>query len=175
MFCAPGHVFMFCAPGLVFGGSESVRSCFYVLPSPTCLRRFRRRRVPFSCFTLLDTLSAVRRASGPIFMFCAPRLVFSGNEGAGSHFHVSAPGDVSRGTEGVGSCFQVLRSRTLFLRYRGHWVPFSGFARPNSFSAKSRVSAPVFMFYAPGLVFGIIEGVGSRFHVLRAQTHFRIY
>jgi hypothetical protein len=31
------------------------------------------------------------------------------------------------------------------------------------------------MFCAPGPVFGGIEGVGSRFHVLRSRTHFRRY
>jgi hypothetical protein len=31
------------------------------------------------------------------------------------------------------------------------------------------------MFCAPGVVFRGTEGVGSRFHVLRSQTHFRRY
>jgi hypothetical protein len=31
------------------------------------------------------------------------------------------------------------------------------------------------MFYAPGIIFGGIEGVGSRFHTLRTPTHFRRY
>jgi hypothetical protein len=31
------------------------------------------------------------------------------------------------------------------------------------------------MFCAPGLVFGVTEGVVSRFHVLRSRTHFRQY
>jgi hypothetical protein len=34
---------------------------------------------------------------------------------------------------------------------------------------------PVSMFCAPGLVFGYIGGVGSRFHVSRARTRFRRY
>jgi hypothetical protein len=71
-------------------------------------------------------------------------------------------------------------------------VPFSYFARPDSFSTVLRVSDPVFMFSATGhvfggaegvgshfhalalgLIFGSTEGVGSRFHVLRARTRFR--
>jgi hypothetical protein len=49
-------------------------------------------------------------------MFCAPRLVFGGNEG-------------------VGSRFNILISRSRFLWYRGRRVPFSYFALPDSFSA----------------------------------------
>jgi hypothetical protein len=36
-----------------------------------------------------------------------------------------------------------------------------------------RASGPGFMFYAHGHIFGNTEGIGSRFHVLRARTHFR--
>jgi hypothetical protein len=166
---------MFCASGLVFGGSEVVGSCFHVLRSRTRFRRFRGRRVQFSCFALPDSFFAIPRASGPVFMFCVPVLVFGG-------------------AEGVGSSFRVLRSRTRFRRYRGHRLPFSCFARPksfwlyrgrrvtfssfaspNSFSAVPRAAGPVFMFCAPGLVFGGSEGGGSRFHVLKPRTHFRRY
>jgi hypothetical protein len=99
------------------------------------------------------------QASGPVFLFCAPELIFGGTEGVGSRFHV-------------------LRSRNRFQRYRGHRVPFSCFALPNSFSAVPRasvsfscfahldsfslvprVSGPVFMFCAPGIIFGGTEGV----------------
>jgi hypothetical protein len=91
---------MFCAPGRVFDGAEGVGSRFHVLRSHThfrgyrgCrvpfsylrsrnhFRRYRGRRVRFSCFALRDSFSAVQRASGPVFMFCAPRLVFGGTEG----------------------------------------------------------------------------------------------
>jgi hypothetical protein len=153
---ASGLVFMVCAPGFIFGGTQGVGSRFHVLRSPTSFLRYRGRRVPFSCIVLPDSFSTIPRASGTFFMFCEPGIVF---------------GD----TEGVGSRFHVLRSRTRFRRYGGRVVPFSCFARPDSFSAVPRASGPVFMFCAPGLNFGGTEGVGSDFHVLRSRTHFRRY
>jgi hypothetical protein len=153
---ASGPVFMFCAPELIFGGTEGVGSRFHVLRSRTHFRRYRGRSVPFSCFALPDTLSAVLRASGPVFMFCAPGLIFGGNEGVRCHFHV-------------------LCARTHFQRYRGRLVPFSCFELPDMFFEVPSASGPVFMFCTPGLIFGRTEAVGSRFHVLRAQTHFRRY
>jgi hypothetical protein len=191
---ASGPVFMFCALGLIFGGSEGVGSRFIVLRPlldfngtdgvrtrfhvmhsrtrfrqcggcqvpfsflrpRTCFRWYLGRRVPFSCFALSDSFSAVLRASGPVFMFCSPRLVFSDTHGIGSHFHV-------------------LRARTHFRRYRRRPLPFSCFALTDMFSAVRRASGPVFMFFAPGYVFGGTEGVGSRFHVLHSGTRFRRY
>jgi hypothetical protein len=150
---ASGPVFLICAPGLVFGGTEGVGSRFLGLRVRTCFRRYRGRRVLFSCFALPDSFSVVPRVSGPVFMFRAPGLIFGGTKSVGSHFHV-------------------LRSRTRFRRYRGRQFPFSCFAIPDSFSAISRASGLVFMFCAPGIVFGGTEGVGSRFHVLRARTRF---
>jgi hypothetical protein len=117
---------------------------------------FRGRRVPLSGIALPDSFSAVTRASGPVFLFCVPVLIFSGNEG-------------------VGSCFQVLRARKRFRRYRRRRLPFSYFALQNSFSAVPTASGPVFMFCAPGYIFGGAKGVGSRFHVLRSWTHYRRY
>jgi hypothetical protein len=146
--------FKFCVLVLVFGGFEGVGSRFHFLHARTHFGRYRRRRVSFLCFALPDSFSAVPRASGPVFMFCAPQLDFGGTEFIRSRFHV-------------------LRSRTRFRRYRGPRVPFSSFARRDSFSVVPRASGPVFMFCAPGLVFGCKEGVGSRFHVLRSRTHFR--
>jgi hypothetical protein len=99
---------------------------------------------------------AVPRAWGPVFMFCAPRLVFGDIEVFGSRFHV-------------------LRARTSFRPYRGCRFPFSYFARPDSFSKVPRASSPVFMFCPPELDFSVNEGVGSRFHVLRSRTRFRRY
>jgi hypothetical protein len=97
-----------------------------------------------------------KHASGPIFMFCAPRLIFGGTEGVGSRFHV-------------------LRSRIRFRRYRGCLVPFSCFALPRSFSTVPTASGLDIMFCAPGLVVGCVEFVGYRFHVLSARTRFRRY
>jgi hypothetical protein len=164
---------MFCTLGLIFNGTEGIVSHFYVLRVHTHFRRYRGRPVssscfalpdiflavrraypPFSCFALQDTFLAVRRVSSPIFMFCAPGLIFGGSEG-------------------VRSRFLFLRTRTHFQRYGECRVPFSCFTPPDSFSAVQRASAPVFMFYAPGLDFGGIEGVVSHFHVLRSRTHFR--
>jgi hypothetical protein len=148
-------VFIFCVLGLISRGTEGVGSCFHVLISQTHFWRYRGCRVSFSCFALSGTFSAVRRASGLNFMFCAPRLVFGG-------------------TEGVGSLL-VFRARNRFRRYRGRRVLFSCFARPDLFPAVPRASVPVFMFYALGLDFGSTEGVGSRFHILRPRTRFRRY
>jgi hypothetical protein len=139
-----------------FDGSEGVGSRFQVLRARTSFRRYRGRRVPFSCFARTDSFSAVPRASGPVFKFCAPGLIFGG-------------------TVGVRSRFNVLRAPARFQRYRGHRVPSSCFALPDLFLAVPRASATVFMFCAFRLVFDGIEGVGSHFHVLRPQTRFRRY
>jgi hypothetical protein len=183
MFCVPelvfgcttasGPVFMYCAPGLIFDGAEGVASCFHVLRSRTHFRRYRGRRLPFSCFALPDTFSAVPSASVHVFMFCAPTLFFGGSEGVVSHFHVLRAWTRFLRTEGVGSHFHVVRSRNLFPWFRGLRVPSSYFALPYSFSAVPRASGPVFMFCAPGLIFGGTRGVGSRFHVSRSRTGFR--
>jgi hypothetical protein len=151
-----GPVFIYCSPGLVFGGTEGVGSRFHVLRARTHFRCYRWRQVPFSCFAFPDSFSALPRASGPVLMFCAPRLVFGGTEGVGSRFHV-------------------LRSRTHFRRYRGRRVPFSCLSLPDSFSAVPRASVPVFMFCALRLVFGGTVGVRSQFHIFHSRTHFRRY
>jgi hypothetical protein len=147
---------MFCAPGLVFSGTECVSSHFYVLRARTRFQRYRGRRVPFSCFALPNSFSAVPRASGPFFMFCFPGLIFGG-------------------TAGVGFPFHILRARTNFRRYRGRRVPFSCFALSDSFSVVPMASLPIFMFSALGHVFGGTEDVRSRFHILPARTHFQRY
>jgi hypothetical protein len=118
---------------------------------------------------------ALSRASGPIFMFCAPGLIFGGTEVVRFRFHVSSPGQVFGGTEGVGSRFQVLLSQTHFRRYRGHRVPFPCFARPDLFLAELRASALIFMYSVPRLVFGGTESNGSCFHVLCVGTSFWRY
>jgi hypothetical protein len=101
-------------PGLIFGSTECVESHFHIFLSRTCFRRYQGCQDPFSCFALSDSFSSVPRASGPVFMFCAPGLVFSGAECVGSRFHV-------------------LHARTRFRRCRGCWDPFSYFALPDSF------------------------------------------
>jgi hypothetical protein len=153
---ASGSVFMFCALVLVFEGTEGLGSPFRILRARTHFRRYRGRRVPFSCFALPDTFSTVQRASGPFFLFCAPGLILAEPRGSGSRF-------------------KVLRPRTHFRRYRVRRVSFSCFALPDSFLAVTRALGPVFMFCAPVLVFDDTEGVRSHFHVFRLHTHFRRY
>jgi hypothetical protein len=149
-----GPVLMFRAPRLVFGGSEGVACSFYFLRSLSSFRRYRGRRVPFSCFALPDSFSSVPRASSPVFMSFTLGLIFVGSVGVITSYHV-------------------LCSQTHFRPYRGRRVPFSCFAPPDSILAVPRASGLIFMFYAPGLVFDGSEGVESSFHVLCSQTHFR--
>jgi hypothetical protein len=156
MYCAPGLVFTFFAHGLVFGGTGCVESRFLILFARILFRRYRGRRVPFSCYPRSDSFSAVPNESGPVFMFCALVLIFGSTEGVRSRFHF-------------------LHTRTHFLWYRGRRVPFSCFSLPESFSAVPRVSSPVFMLCAPELIFGGAVCVGFRFHVLCSRTHFRRY
>jgi hypothetical protein len=146
-------VCIFCAFEVVFGGTESVGSCFLILRSRTHFGRYRRHRVPFSWFALPDSFWAESRAPSPVFMFCAPGLVLGG-------------------TKGVRSRFQVLRSRTHFRRNRGRRVPFACFALPDPFWAVPMESGLVFIFCAPSPVSGGTEGAESNFHVLCSQTHF---
>jgi hypothetical protein len=222
-----GPVFMFCDPRLIFDGTEGVGSLFHVLRARNRFRLYRGRRFLFSCFARSDSISALSSSSGPVFMVCAPVLVFSSIEGVGSRFHVlcartrfwryrgrpipfscfvrpnsfsmvpKASGPVfmfalpdsfsavptpfscfacsdsfSSVRRASGPFFYVLRARTRFRLYRGRRFPFSCFACPDSFSEVPRTSGPVFKFCAPGLICGGTEGVGSRFHVLRARTHF---
>jgi hypothetical protein len=117
----------------------------------------------------------VPRSSGPVFIFCAPGLIFGGTKRVGCCFHVLRFRTRFRRYWGVKSHFLVLRSQTHFRRYLGRRVPFSYFARPDSFSAAPRASGPVFMFCAPGLIFSGTEGVGSHFHVLRSWTRLQRY
>jgi hypothetical protein len=169
---ASGPVFMFCAHELFFGGTEGVVSCFHVFCSRTHFRQCRVHWIPFSCFARPDSFLAVPRASGAVYMFCAPIIIFGGTGGVRSLFHVLPFRTRFGGTECVGSRFHVLRYRTRFRRYRGRPVPFICFALPDSFLAVLRVSGPVFMFYVPELIFGGTESVGSHFHVVCLQTHF---
>jgi hypothetical protein len=191
---ASGPVFMFCAHGLVFGGIEGVGPRFHVLRPLTHFRRYRWRRVPFSYFALPDSFFAVPRASHLVFMFSARRHIFGGTEGVGSRFHIlrsrtrfrryrwrRVPFSCFarrtrfrwyRGRRNPFSCFV---RRTRFPPYRGRRVPFSCFELSDSFSTVTMASSHVFMFCAPGLIFGGTDGVGSHFHVSRFLTNFRRY
>jgi hypothetical protein len=209
---ATGSVFIFCSPGLVFNDRGGVGSRFHVLLSRTRFRRYHGLQVPFACFALPSSFSAVPNTSGPVFMFCSPKFVLVGIMGVGSLFDVlrsrarfrrfrgrqvqfsclalpdsflavpresgpvfmfRAPEHILGGTVGVGSFFHGLRCRTRFRRYRGRGVLFLGFVLPNSFSAVPMATGPVFIFCAPGLIFGGTEIVGSRFHVWRTRISFR--
>jgi hypothetical protein len=152
---ASGPVMIFCAPGLVFGVTEGVGPRFHLLRSRTNFRRYRGRRVPFSCFVLPDSFSCfarpksfstVPRASSPIFIISTPGLIFGGTKGVGSRFLILRSLTHFRWYRGVLSRFHVFRSRTCFRGYRGRRFPFSCFTRPDTFSTVSRVSGPVFMF-----------------------------
>jgi hypothetical protein len=160
-----GPVFIFCATGLVFDGTEGISSRFQVLRALARFRRYRGRRVSLSCSALPNSFSAAElRASGPVFLFCAPKHIFGDPEGGGYHFHVlsrasgpvfmfCAPGHVFDGMESVGTSFHVLRSRCRFRRYRENRVTFC----------------------VAGFIFGGTVVVGSRFQILRARKHFRRY
>jgi hypothetical protein len=78
----------FSTPRVVFGDTEVVGSHFHVFGAQTHFRRYNGRRLLFSCFALPDSFPEVSRASGPVFMFCAPVLVFGDTEGVVSRFHV---------------------------------------------------------------------------------------
>jgi hypothetical protein len=132
---ASGFVFIFCAPGHVFFSAEGVGSRFLILRCRTLFRRYRGRRVPFSCFARPHLFSAVPRSSGPVFMFGAPALVFCGTKGVESRFHILryrtrfrrcrvrrvqfscfTPGLFFGATEGIMTRFHVLLSRARFRR-----------------------------------------------------------
>jgi hypothetical protein len=66
-----GSRFNVLLPGLVFSGTEVVGSRLHVLRSLTQFQRYRGRQVSFSCFARPDSFSAVPRALGTFFMFCA--------------------------------------------------------------------------------------------------------
>jgi hypothetical protein len=153
---AQRSVFMFCAPVLIFGGTMGVGSRCNVLHARTGFRRYQGRPIPFLCFVLPDSFSTVPRASGPVFMFCAPGLISGGTEVVGSHFHV-------------------LPARNRFHRNRGRWFPISCFVCPDTFLAVPRVPSTVFMFCAVALVSSGSEAVGARFHVLPSWNLFGRY
>jgi hypothetical protein len=183
-----GPVLLFCAPRLVLGVTEGVRSTFHVFHSRTRFGRFRGRRVPISFFALQNSFSTVPRASGPIFMFCAPGFVLGSTpvfffslpdpfwavpRALGSVFMLCATGLVFGCDDGSESRFHVLPSRTHFHRDRGHRVPFACSAISDIFSVVPRASGSAFKFCPPELVLGGTEGVRYNFHILHSRTHFR--
>jgi hypothetical protein len=151
-----GLVFIFCAPALIFDGIEGIGMCYNIFRFRTYFGWYWGRRFQFSSFALLDSFSAVPRASNPFFMFCALGLIFDG-------------------IEGVGYCFLILLSWTHFRLYRGRRVQFSCFALSDSFLAVPRASCLVFIFCAPALIFDGTEGAGSSFNIFRFQTYFGWY
>jgi hypothetical protein len=183
---------MFCALGHVFGGTEGVWSRFHVLLSRTHFRRYRGRRFPFSCFARPDSFSAIARASGPVFMFCASGLIFYGIEGVESLFRIllfrtlfwrcrvcrvpflcfAHPNTFSAVSTASNPVFMFFRSRTCFWQCGGRRVLFSCFALSDTFSAEPRALGPVFMFRPPQLVFSGIEGVDSHFHLFSFPDSF---
>jgi hypothetical protein len=185
MFCAPElstggtagvmYHFKFCATELVFDDTEGVGARFHVLRYQTLFGRYRGRRGLFLSFALSDTFLAVPRESGPVFMFCAPRLVFDSTEVIQARFHVLRYRTLMGVTECAGIRFHVLFSQTSFGRYRGRRLPFSSFSLLDSFSMVPKASGLVFMFCTPGLVSGGTAGVGYRFQVLRSHTRFQWY
>jgi hypothetical protein len=155
---------MFCDLGLIWCSTEGVESHFRVLRSLTHFRRYRGRRVLFSCFAFLNLFWAEPRAPGPVFMFCAPGRIWGGTEGVGPVFisalsdsfsilpRVSGPvfmyctfGFVLGGIYGVVFYFHVLRSRTCSRRYSRRRVEFSCFALPDLFFRGRRVPFSYFV------------------------------
>jgi hypothetical protein len=172
-----GPVFMFCASELIVGDTDGVGSSFHVLRSRSRFGRYRGRGVLFSCFALLDPFLAVPRASGLVFMLCAPGPILSVIESVRFNFHVlrSRTGPILGGTKRWGSYFHVFRFRTRFGRYQGRRVSFSYYALLDLFWVVPRAPSPVLIFCAPVGVFSRNESVRSNFHVLRSRIHFRRY
>jgi hypothetical protein len=190
---APVPVLMFCGVGLILIDIEGLESRIHVFRSRTRFRRSRRRWFPFSYFALPSSFSAVPRASGPVFLFGAPGLIFDGFEGVGSSFHASRsrtrfqryrrcripfscfalPCSFSVVPKASGPVFHVLRCRTSFRRFRGHRMQFSCFALRNSFSTVSWALGLFFLFCAPDLIFDGSGVVVSSFYVFHTRTRFR--
>jgi hypothetical protein len=165
---ASGPIFMFCAHELFFGRAEFVGSHFNPLRTRNHFRRYRGRRVPFSCFALPVSFSAVPRALGPFFMFSLSDSFSAVPSTSGPLCMFFAPEFILDGTEVVGCRFHVLRSRTHFWRYRGRRVPFSCFRFRTRFWRYRGHRVPFSCFACSDLFSAVPSGVGSRFHVLRS-------
>jgi hypothetical protein len=168
-------IFMFCTP-VPFSAVQWTR--FNVLRCRTSFGLYRGRQIPFSCFALPGSFLAILRAPGPSFRFCAPILIFGVAVGAGSHCHVLRSQSHFGWYRGYRKCrflFSCFTLRTRFGRYRGRRVLFLFFALLDSFWVIPRASSPIFMFFAPVLILGGIEGAEFSFHVSRFRTRFRRY
>jgi hypothetical protein len=144
-----GFVSMLCDTGPILGGTEGAGFRFHIFCSRTRFGIDRGPMVQFSSFAFPDSFLTIPMASGPVFIFLRYRTHFGRYRGRRIQFNV-------------------LRSWTYFGRYRGRRVQLSCFALPDSFWVVPRVSGPVFMFCAPGLIFGGTEGVGLSYYVLRS-------
>jgi hypothetical protein len=190
-----GPVCLFYALELIFGGTEGTGSRFHIFCSRAHFGRSRWRRVPFSCFALLDSFSTVSRvsgvvfilalsdsfwsiprASGPVFMFYASRPVLGGTEGVGSRILYFALLESFRTVpRALGSVFILCAPGPILGRYRGCRVLFLCFVLPASFSTVPRASSLVCLFCSLGLIFDGAEGVRSYFHVLRSRVPFSCF
>jgi hypothetical protein len=153
---------MFCAPRLIFDGTEGVGSRFHVLRDRTRFRRYRGRRLPFSCFALPELVFGGIRGVSSRFHGLRARTYFRRFRGRRLPFSCFVLPDSFSAVHWVSSCFafsdsfsavhrvsfSCLGARTHFRRCRVRRVVFSCFARPDSFSAIPGASDPVFMFCA---------------------------
>jgi hypothetical protein len=101
------------------GSTEGVRSGFHVLRSQTRFGQYRWRRVQFSSLALQDIFRYIPTASGPVFIFCAPRIILGGIEGIRSVLMFCAPGLIFGDSKVAGPNFHVLRSQNYFGWYQG--------------------------------------------------------
>jgi hypothetical protein len=141
-------VFMLCALGLIFDGSEGVGSRFHALRSQTHFRRYRGRRMLFSCFAQPNSFSAVQWASAPVFMFCArSRTRFRRYGGRRVPFSCFAlPDSFSAVPKASCPVFMFRAPGHVFVSMEGVGSRFSCFALPDSFSAVPSASGAIFMF-----------------------------
>jgi hypothetical protein len=131
-----GVVFIFCTLRPVLGGTDGVGYNFHDLRLQTRFRRYRGRRLPFSCVPLPNLFSTVPRVSSPIFMFCAPELVLYGTKGHRVRYSCFAlPASFSAVPRASGPIFMFCAprfdfdsnedvSRARVRRYRGRLAPF---------------------------------------------------
>jgi hypothetical protein len=133
-------IFMFGTLRLIF---EGVGFHFYVWHSFSAVPK-----------VLSNLFFSLPRASGLVFIFCAP--VFHDTKSVGFHFYILRSQTHFRRYQGHRVPFHILRSRTHFGRYRGTKFHVSYYALPDPFSMVPRVPY-------------------SNFLIMRFRTHFRWY